>query len=245
MKTVRRILALVLIMVVALTAVPLTAGADSIEDTAVAITSGNTYSHIFAGVYGEESADYKIVAKSNGTISVKVNSTTEYIALELYDSNFNTVKVANSLITTGSDKWGGIGKSYISYQWNPTGEKIVATTTWNVNKGTYYLRVGNRYYDSNSSGVTRSGTAKITVTCPSVTATKAKISYLSLTMSKGTTIQLGAVVSPSNSKVTWTSSKTSVATVSTSGKITAKAKGTTLITAKCGSSIQRIRIVVK
>ena len=56
---------------------------------------------------------------------------------------------------------------------------------------------------------------------------------------------LGALVSPSGEAVMWTSSKTSVATVSSSGKVTAKAKGSATITAKCGTSTQKIKIIVK
>ena len=62
-------------------------------------------------------------------------------------------------------------------------------------------------------------------------------------MSKGSTIQLGTVMSVDGA-VTWTSSKTSVATVSSNGKITAKSKGSAVITAKTGKNSVKIKITV-
>ena len=57
----------------------------------------------------------------------------------------------------------------------------------------------------------------------------------SATINKGKTIQLKATIKPedaTNQGITWTSSNTSVATVSTAGKVTGKGKGTATITAK-------------
>lgn len=44
--------------------------------------------------------------------------------------------------------------------------------------------------------------------------------------------------------ITWSSSKSSVATVSSAGKVTAKKAGTTVITAKSGSGTAKIQIKV-
>ncbi len=69
------------------------------------------------------------------------------------------------------------------------------------------------------------------------------ISPATLTLEPGKTQTLKATIQPSdatNKAVTWTSSNTSVATVSTSGKVTAKAVGTSTITAtaKDGSGVK-------
>ena len=67
-----------------------------------------------------------------------------------------------------------------------------------------------------------------------VAVTDIKISPTSLSIEKGKTATLSATISPSNAtnkSVTWSSSNTSIATVS-NGKITAKKAGTTTITAK-------------
>ena len=67
-----------------------------------------------------------------------------------------------------------------------------------------------------------------------VAATGVTLSKTSLTLDKGKTQTITATVTPSNATnktVTWSSSNTSVATVS-NGKITAKGAGTAYITAK-------------
>lgn len=81
------------------------------------------------------------------------------------------------------------------------------------------------------SGV--SGT--VTVTVKNVTATDIELNYTSYTLHAGETVQLTATVSPDNTEnksVTWTSSNTSVASVSSSGLVTAKSVGSATITAK-------------
>lgn len=77
----------------------------------------------------------------------------------------------------------------------------------------------------------KTATCKVTVSLASATGVSLNSTTLSLT--KGNTSTLTATVSPSNAdpNVTWTSSNTNVATVS-SGKITAVAPGTAIITAK-------------
>ncbi len=247
MKIFKKVISILMASVMAITAFAVTSSAASIEDTAVKITSGKTYSHTFAGKYHEDRADYKIVSNGKGKLSIKLNATNEYVIFELFDSNFNTVDVASTAVTTGSIENGGEGYEYVTYYWNRTGEKIVSTTTWNIKKGTYYLRVGNCYYKGTSSGVTFSGKTKITPTFPSSSSSSsAKISYLSLTIPKNSSIQLGAILSAkSSSSVKWSSSKSSVASVSSKGKVTAKKKGSAVITAKLGSSSIKIKINVK
>ena len=64
-------------------------------------------------------------------------------------------------------------------------------------------------------------------------------------MKVGDKIQLGTALSAStDDNVAWKSSKTSVAKVSATGLVTAKAAGTTTITATIGSSTQKIDIKV-
>jgi uncharacterized protein YjdB len=72
-------------------------------------------------------------------------------------------------------------------------------------------------------------TCKITVKTP---VTKVKLSKTKATLKKGKSVKLKATVTPSKAyqKVTWKSSNTKVATVSSSGKVTAKKKGTATIT---------------
>ena len=237
MKQIRRILAMVLIMVMALTALPLTASAG-IADTAKSISSGQT---VQGWIPNENDCeDYKITVKSSGKLVLDLSINLKYANVYVYDENGNRISLSAENITSG-----GFTNDYRQETiWNNTVEKFNGKLTYKVNAGSYYIRI--KSIDLNSTTWSNPGSGEFTLkaTYPS-TAAKAKISYISVTMSKGSTLQLGAVVSPSSSKVKWTSSKTSVATVSSSGKITAKAKGATIITAKSGSSTKKIRIVVK
>lgn len=84
-----------------------------------------------------------------------------------------------------------------------------------------------------------SGKCTITVTASTSSTTTKKVTSVSISGNKkiavGSKLQLKATVRPTtatNKKVSWTSSNKSVATVSSSGKVTAKKPGKTVITAK-------------
>ena len=80
----------------------------------------------------------------------------------------------------------------------------------------------------------KTATCKVTVTNPVVKVTGVSLNRSSVSLIKGTTTSLTATVSPSNATnkgVTWTSSNTSVATIS-NGVVTAKGAGTATITVK-------------
>ena len=65
--------------------------------------------------------------------------------------------------------------------------------------------------------------------------------HLGITLKKGESIQLWI---DDSSKVTYSTSKKSVAAITSSGKVTAKAKGTAVITIKYGSNSQKVKIKV-
>ena len=74
---------------------------------------------------------------------------------------------------------------------------------------------------------------------------KATISF-STTLKKGDTLQLGSVTENYDGKVTWLSTKKSVATVSAKGLVTAKKAGTTYIRAQLDNGdYVEIKVVVK
>lgn len=66
----------------------------------------------------------------------------------------------------------------------------------------------------------------------------------SLSLIAGDTGTLTATVRPAGEKVTWSSSNTSVATVSSSGTVTARAAGTAVITASAGDSSAKCTVTV-
>ncbi len=86
-----------------------------------------------------------------------------------------------------------------------------------------------------ADGSGKSATCKITVTNPVVKVTKLSMNKTSVDLLKGKTVQLKVTVTPSNATnkaVTWTSSNTKVATVTSNGLVKAVGTGTVTITAK-------------
>ena len=235
MSKIKKLAAIMLSMVMLVCVFSVTAGAESIYDTAKAISSGKTYS---ITVSSWENADYKITASKAGDLKISVTSQNESYNVYVFDSNGNNVKVTDKTATSG---WAHTYdyETRGNGEWNDTVERFVGTFTFAIQKGTYYIRMYRGY----------SGNGKIsfsaTYPTSSSSSSSAKISYLSASISKGSTLQLGAVLTAeSGTSVTWSSSKTSVATVSSKGKITAKAAGTAIITAKLGSSSVKIKIKV-
>lgn len=104
----------------------------------------------------------------------------------------------------------------------------------------------------------KSGSAYIYVTTGSKITKKIKVTVKqgtssisnvpkSVSVKKGKSYTLKVKKKPSNSidTLTYTSSNPSVATVSSKGKITAKAKGTAVITVKAGSKVKKCTVKVK
>ncbi len=81
----------------------------------------------------------------------------------------------------------------------------------------------------------KTATCKVTVTAATVAVTGVSLSVSSYTIKVNSSLQLHATITPSNAtdqSVTWSSSNTSVATVSCDGLVSPKGVGTTTITVK-------------
>lgn len=91
--------------------------------------------------------------------------------------------------------------------------------------------------------------AKATVTVKEVKVKKITVSTSKVTLAKGKTKQLKVTVAPSNATdktVTYKSSNKKAATVSKTGKITAKAKGRAIITVKASNGMtNKVTVIVK
>lgn len=234
MKIMKKIAAALVAAVMAITAFAVTASADSIYDTAKEITSGKE--NKVTGVGYIDCVDYKVKVTKSGMLSLNVTAGFKWGNLWVYDSEGNALSyesyemISGEMYSTNDQK--------LNMQWNAATEKIKFKADYSVSKGTYYIRLRHE------SGGDGDNKVSLTASFPSATVSKAKISYLTLKVSQGDVAELGTVLSGSGS-VEWTSSKASVATVNSSGKVTAKAKGSAIITAKCGSSKQKIKIIVK
>ena len=233
-RLLKKLAAIVTMTAVTLTmavAIPTPASADSIYDTAKAISSGESVSTY---IWRYDEADYKITSTENGTLKLSLDAQMPSVTIYVFDTNGNYVEISDSSSTSGSiTKPGGdIGTA----KWNNTIERFKGTISYTIKKGTYYIRFSRKDLTGDTCKLT------FTATYPSSTST-AKINYITINLPKGSTLSLGTDTSGTGT-VTWKSSKTSVATVSSTGKVTAKAKGSTIITAKSGKSSKKIKIVV-
>lgn len=102
--------------------------------------------------------------------------------------------------------------------------------------GSYHYHCGGRPAHLHPNG-------KCPYSASSNSSAKIKLSKTSATLVVGKTLQLK--LKGTSKKAVWTSSKKSVASVNSKGKITAKKAGTATITAKVGSKKYKCKITVK
>jgi hypothetical protein len=200
------------------------------------ISSGIQYSVIFNN-YGEK-ASYKFTSNKSGKLKITVSTTNNKTDMEVRDSNNKLIKPSETKDTLGKNSWNDFDGSVI--QWNSAEEKYSGTFTYEIEKGTYYIKltdVGGKMTDKIS----------FKANFPSAdSSSDVKINGFTITMKKGGTMQLDADLSAkTDDNVTWKSSDTSVAKVSATGLVTAKSAGTATISASIGDSVQKISIKVK
>lgn len=235
MKIFRKIAAALSAAVIAVSAcasMAVTAGADSIYDTAKAISSGKSVSTILPAY--NDTADYKITVSGSGTLKFSIESQMKELYMYVYDSDGNKISTIANTDTSGYSADIGVKSHYMV--WNNTVEKYKGTVSYSVKSGTYYIRF-NR---TSSSG---NGKLTFTATYPTGSSSKAKINYITLNLSKGDSLSLGADMTGSGT-VTWKSSNSSAVSVTSSGRVTAKGYGSAVITAKVGKTTKKIKIVV-
>lgn len=172
---------------------------------------------------------YRLFTKQGGT---EVNSSTG-------SKFYNLIPTKQDYITARSQTW------------TPT-YSVIDITKASFTINTYDVNTGKTIDDAftiTKKVETEPEATKTPATTPSAVAVKkVTLNKTKLTLKKGKTATLKATVSPTNTankKVTFKSSKKSVATVSSKGKITAKKKGTTTITAKCGTKKATCKVTVK
>ena len=93
----------------------------------------------------------------------------------------------------------------------------------------------------------KSAVCKVTVSKPVISVTSVELDNTDITINKGDSKTLKATVKPDNAtdkNVTWSSSKTDIATVDNNGKVTAVAKGEATITASCGGKTATCKVTV-
>ena len=88
-------------------------------------------------------------------------------------------------------------------------------------------------------------TVKVTVQAPAPTGINGVPATKTLKKGKSFTIKPKLTPSGAEAKITYSSSNKKVATVNAKGKVTAKGKGTAVITVKAGSIVRTCEIIVK
>lgn len=200
-----------------------TAPSDSGSAAAAAVTAADyRYETIkFAAGPTANPARVKIgsvTSPKNGTVKVAWSKFSGVTGYQIRYSRYSDMSSAKTITINGSG--------------------TVSRTISGLSKGkTYYVQV-RAYKKSGNSTVKGSWSSK-----KSVTVLNVRLNKTSVTLNKGKTVQLS--ISGTKNKVSWSSSKTSVATVSKSGKVTAKSPGTATIKAKVGQNTYTCRITVK
>lgn len=136
---------------------------------------------------------------------------------------------------------------YKSLTWESSDTSVV---TVDENGNVTAIKAGNATVTVKTENGEFTASATITVSNDVVAVTGVKLNKSSLTLSPNESSTLTATIAPSNASnkgVTWTSSNTSVATVSSTGMVTAKKDGTTVITvtSKDGSFTAKCNVTVK
>jgi chitinase len=171
----------------------------------------------------------KVTAKAAGSATIYAK-----VAGKKLSSKVKVIKLSSSSFTLekGQTKTLKVAGTTSKVAWS-SGKTSIATVS---SSGKVTAKaVGSTTIYAKVDGKTLTGT--VTVKQPVV------LSSSSFTLEKGQTKTLK--VTGTSSKVTWSSGKTSVATVSSSGKVTAKAVGTATISAKVDGKTLTATVKVK
>lgn len=182
-------------------------------------------------------SDNSVVGICNVTVKAKVQTPSE-IKVNKITLNKTTASVTKgkTLQLTATVAPGNATKKEVKWSTSNKNVAMVSTSGLVTAKSAGTATITCTAQDG--SGV--KATCKITVKNPVVKVTKVTLNKTTATLAPKETLTLKATVTPTNATnkaVTWKSSNTKIATVSSSGKVTAKAAGTVTITcrAKDGS----------
>ena len=237
----KKVLSVLLSLVMAVTTMAVftvSASAADIQE----LTSGEQYSYTFSKK-GED-VSYKVNVSKAGTLKIAFSTGISLLDFSVTDSSDHMLSVSEKDSTLGS-----VGSNFIyGYQeikWNSVEQKYKGTLSYKVEKGTYYINLRLGGTNGGSKVTFKAVFPSATKTTTTSSSSDATITYIVIPMKVGDTLSLGTALSAaSEEKVTWKSSKSTVAKVTSAGKITAKAEGTAVITATLGSSSQKIMVKV-
>lgn len=170
-------------------------------------------------------------------VTQKANASAKAGEASVYEGRTVTVSLADAykrtlMRSTGvTYRWYSENSSYATVTsstcYNATIKGVSATSSCKIYFQCSYFIDG--YYRTMDFYYT------ITVLSSSISVTMVSLNQSSISLKEGKTYQLSATVYPTNAtnkNVTWSTSNSSVATVSTSGFVSAKSEGTTTITCR-------------
>ncbi|MCI8485279.1 MAG: Ig domain-containing protein [Lachnospiraceae bacterium] len=174
----------------------------------------------------------KVTAKKKGkaTITAKVDGKKYKCVITVEEPRLNKQSISVNVGKTQTLKVLGT-KQKIT--WSSSDKKIAKVSNKGEVRG---IKKGNAVITAKVSN--KKYKCRVTVKTNTVEVTKVSLNKNEAELDVGDTLQLRATVSPSNATdktVTWSSSDSSVASVSSRGLITAKSEGTAYIYAKAGN----------
>lgn len=249
------------------------AKSDFVASVGASINSEATSASVTAGASGYVNADYVNLRSGSGTnysvvTCMRKNTKFTFVDAKVYNSNWYKIKLSSnskvgyiyktyasvSSSSTTTTTSGYINDDYVNLR-SGAGTNYSVITCMRIN--TKFTYISTSLYNSSwyhiklSNGTTgyvmktyatKTTTSTSTDTVKPVNPNLVTLSDTSETIYKGNYYALQATAP---SSVTWNSSNTSVATVTSDGVIYGKANGTAKITAKCGSKSATCTITVK
>jgi hypothetical protein len=220
----RKIISVVLAAVIMLS-LSISASAETMFDVAKEIKLGTKYKVVLTDEYLDNTFKFTIAADT----TIKIQFETDIYSAKYYLYNSKGEEMSSKNLKASS---GQMQSSTIF--WNSKTEIANTSCDYTLLKGTYYLQL-NRWGAGGNI-------MKFKISDPNASSVTAL--SLSITIDEGDTLDLGGIVTPSGSKITWKSSDSEVATVSSTGEVTAVSAGKAKITATAGSKTASITIIV-
>jgi hypothetical protein len=210
----KQIIAILIAAVLALS-LSVSVSAESFTEKAIKIDLNKAYQATATEDFLDNT--FKFTVSSKTTITLAVKTDFEQLRVYLFDSDGNEMGQKNQKTTSG--KWGQhwAGSSDFYLEWNEKVEKSEGSADYTLLKGTYYIQL--------CQGYSSDGGQDLIFKISDPNASSVTALSLSLSLEEGDEIQLGGIVTPSSAKVTWKSSDSEIATISSKGLVTAVSAG--------------------